>query len=132
MPLFNSQNQNARSGRQLGIVAMALLQLLVLFAIGAAVIRYLEWSSDAARAEFTRAIEAVSDHFSPANLQFRIRPPRSEPVATGTVELMGPRGLLILAPTAVGGLRWLLLAEAAHSAKVKRRNEDLVSSRAAQ
>jgi hypothetical protein len=61
MPLFNSQNQNARSGRQLAIVAMALLQLLVLFAIGAAVIRYLEWSSDAARAEFTRAIEAVSD-----------------------------------------------------------------------
>jgi hypothetical protein len=53
MPLFNSQN--ARSGRQLGIVAMAL------FAIGAAVIRYLEWSSDAARGEFTRAIEAVSD-----------------------------------------------------------------------
>jgi hypothetical protein len=61
MPLFNSQNQNARSGRQLGIVAMALLQLLVLFAIGAAVIRYLEWSSDAARAEFTRAIGAMSD-----------------------------------------------------------------------
>ena len=61
MPLFNSQNQNTRSGRQLGIVAMALLQLVVLFAIGAAVIRYLEWSSDAARAEFTRAIEAVSD-----------------------------------------------------------------------
>jgi hypothetical protein len=61
MPLFNSQNQNARSGRRLGTVAMALLQLLVLFAIGAAVIRYLEWSSDAARAEFTRAIEAVSD-----------------------------------------------------------------------
>ena len=61
MPLFNSQNQNPRSGRQLGIVAMALLQLVVLFAIGAAVIRYLEWSSDAARAEFTRAIEAVSN-----------------------------------------------------------------------
>ena len=53
MPLFNSQNQNARSGRQLGTVAMVWLQLLVLFAIGAAVIRYLEWSSDAARAEFT-------------------------------------------------------------------------------
>ena len=61
MPLFNSQNQNTRSGRQLGIVAMALLQLFALFAIGAAVIRSLEWSSDAARAEFTRAIEAVSD-----------------------------------------------------------------------
>ena len=61
MPLFNSQNQNARSSRQLGTVAMVLLQLLVLFAIGAAVIRYLEWSSDAARAEFTRAIEAASD-----------------------------------------------------------------------
>jgi hypothetical protein len=65
MPLFNSQNQNARSGRQLGIVAMALLQLLVLFAIGAAVIRYLEWSSDAAQAEFIRAIEAVSDPLQP-------------------------------------------------------------------
>jgi hypothetical protein len=61
MPLFSSQNQKARSGRHLGIVAMTLLQFLVLFAIGAAVIRYLEWSSDAARAEFTRAIEAVSD-----------------------------------------------------------------------
>jgi hypothetical protein len=34
MPLLNSQNENARSGRQLGIGAMALLQLLVLFAIG--------------------------------------------------------------------------------------------------
>jgi hypothetical protein len=34
MPLFNSQNQNARSGRQLVIVAMALLQLLVLLPLG--------------------------------------------------------------------------------------------------
>jgi hypothetical protein len=57
MPLFT----HVRRSPLLGIVAIALLQLLVLFAIGAAVIRYLEWSSDAAQAEFMRAIEAVSD-----------------------------------------------------------------------
>jgi hypothetical protein len=61
MPLRNSQNQNARSGRQMGIGAIALLQLLVLFAIGAGVVRYLEWSSDAAQAEFMSAIEAASN-----------------------------------------------------------------------
>jgi hypothetical protein len=60
MPMFNGQNQNVRSSL-LGITAMTLFQLLVLFAIGAAVVRYLEWSSDAAQAEFMSAIEAVSD-----------------------------------------------------------------------
>jgi hypothetical protein len=66
MPLLNRQNQNARIGRQMGIGAIALLQLLVLFAIGAGVVRYLEWSSDAAQAEFMSAIEAASNpsHFS--------------------------------------------------------------------
>ncbi len=56
MPLFTHVRRSL-----LGIVAMALLQLLVLFAIGAAVVRYLEWSSDAAQADFMRAIDAVSD-----------------------------------------------------------------------
>jgi hypothetical protein len=43
----------------MGIGAIALLQLLVLFAIGAGVVRYLEWSSDAAQAEFMSALEAA-------------------------------------------------------------------------
>jgi hypothetical protein len=62
MPLFN---RDVRS-RLLGIAAITVFQLLVLFAIGAAVVRYLDWSSDAAQAEFTSAIEAASDpsHFS--------------------------------------------------------------------
>jgi hypothetical protein len=57
MPLFN---RDVRS-RVLGIAAVTLFQLLVLFAIGVAVVRYLEWSSDAAQAEFASAIEAASD-----------------------------------------------------------------------
>jgi len=57
MTLFN---RDLRSSL-LGIAAMTLFQLLVLFAIGAAVVRYLEWSSDAAQAEFMSAIEAASD-----------------------------------------------------------------------
>jgi hypothetical protein len=59
MPLFNGRNQDVR-GSLLGIAAMTLFQLLVLFAIGAAVVRYLEWSSDAAQAEFMSAIEVAS------------------------------------------------------------------------
>jgi hypothetical protein len=61
MPLLNSQNQNMRSVRRLGIATTALFQLLVLFAIGAAVVRYLEWSSDAAQAEFIRATKSAFD-----------------------------------------------------------------------
>jgi hypothetical protein len=58
MRLFNRQSQNIHSSL-LGIAAMTLFQLLILFAIGAAVVRYLEWSSDAAQAEFIREIEAT-------------------------------------------------------------------------
>jgi hypothetical protein len=57
MSLFNRD----ASSRLLGIAAVTVFQLLVLFAIGAAVVRYLEWSSDAAQAEFMNAIEAASD-----------------------------------------------------------------------
>jgi hypothetical protein len=56
MPLFNSHVHSL-----LGLATMTLFQLLVLFVIGAAVVRYLEWSSDAAQAEFMSAIEAASD-----------------------------------------------------------------------
>jgi hypothetical protein len=56
MPLFK---RNVRSLQ--GIAAMTSFQLLVLLAIGAAVVRYLEWSSDTAQAEFMSAIEAASD-----------------------------------------------------------------------
>jgi hypothetical protein len=56
MPLFD---RNVRG--LLGIAAMTFFQLLVLFAIGAAVVRYLEWSSDATQAEFMSAIDAASD-----------------------------------------------------------------------
>jgi hypothetical protein len=62
MLLFNSDVRR----RLIGIAAMTAFQLLILFAIGAAVVRYLEWSSDAAQAEFMNAIEAASDpsHYS--------------------------------------------------------------------
>jgi hypothetical protein len=53
-------NRDARR-HLLGVAAVALFQLLVLFAIGVAVVRYLEWSSDAAQAEFMNAIEATAD-----------------------------------------------------------------------
>jgi hypothetical protein len=58
-------------GSLLGIAAITVFQLLVLFAIGAAVVRYLEWSSDGAQAEFMNAIEASdpsqTGEFSPPN-----------------------------------------------------------------
>jgi hypothetical protein len=62
MPLFN---RDVRS--LLRIAAVTSVQLLILLAIGAAVVRYLEWSSDAAQAEFMSAIEAASSdpsHFT--------------------------------------------------------------------
>jgi hypothetical protein len=55
MPLFNSQQQNDRSIRSLGTAATAVVELLVLFALAFTVVRYVEWSSDAARAEFMSA-----------------------------------------------------------------------------
>jgi hypothetical protein len=52
MPLFNSQQQNGRGIRWWGAAATGVVELLVLFALGIAVVRYLEWSSDVAQAEF--------------------------------------------------------------------------------
>jgi hypothetical protein len=61
MPLLIRRNQSVRATRRLGIAAVALLQLLVLFAIGAAVVRYVEWSSEAVQAEFMSATKSAFD-----------------------------------------------------------------------
>ena len=49
MPLFNSQI------RWRGIGTTVVVELLVLLALAFAVVRYVEWSSDAAQAEFMSA-----------------------------------------------------------------------------
>lgn len=53
-----SGNQNPQSRRidWLGIFRILLVQVLVLLALSAAFIRYLDWSSDQAWAEFSRAV----------------------------------------------------------------------------
>ena len=55
MPSPDNQNRSMPAVGWLGIVETLLLQVLVLLALSAAVIRYVDWSSDAARAEFTAA-----------------------------------------------------------------------------
>ncbi len=65
MPLVISQNQNVRGIRWRGIAGTVVVELLVLVAVGAAVVRYVEWSSDAALAEFMSATEpsaSVANH----------------------------------------------------------------------
>jgi hypothetical protein len=57
MPLFNSQHQNDRGIRWRGIAATAMVELLVLFALAFAVVRYVEWSSAVNQAEFMSATE---------------------------------------------------------------------------
>jgi hypothetical protein len=62
MPLFNSQQQNDRGIRWWGAAATGLVELLVLLALGIAVVRYLEWSSGVVQAEFMSATKSsVSD-----------------------------------------------------------------------
>ena len=53
-----SGNQNPETRRidWLGIFRVLVVQVLVLLALSAAFIRYLDWSSDQAWAEFSRAI----------------------------------------------------------------------------
>jgi len=64
MPLFNNQHQNDRGIRWRGIVATAMVELLVLFALAFAVVRYVEWSSAVNLAEFMSATEpsSVANH----------------------------------------------------------------------
>src|SRR5712672_251853 len=65
MPLFNSQHQNHRRIRWRGIATTAMVELLVLFALAFAVVRYVEWSSAANFAEFmsaTKPSASVANH----------------------------------------------------------------------
>ena len=50
------QNPETRRIDLLGIFRILLVQVLVLLALSAAFIRYLDWSSDQAWAEFSRAV----------------------------------------------------------------------------
>jgi hypothetical protein len=62
MPLFNSQQQNDRGTRWWGAAATGVVELLVLLALGIAVVRYLEWSSGVVQAEFMSVTKSsVSD-----------------------------------------------------------------------
>ena len=74
MPLFNSQHQNDRGIRWRGIAATAMVELLVLFALSFAVVRYVEWSSAANQAEFmmrSERVELLTPSGSPARIHFR-------------------------------------------------------------
>jgi hypothetical protein len=64
MPLFNSQNQNVRGIRWRGIVATVMVEVLVLLGLAFAVVRYVEWSSDAAVAEFMSATKSSDPNHS--------------------------------------------------------------------
>ncbi len=64
MPLFNSQNQNVRGIRWRGIVATVMVEVLVLLGLAFAVVGYVEWSSDAAVAEFMSAIKSSDPNHS--------------------------------------------------------------------
>jgi hypothetical protein len=58
MPLFNSQQPNDRGTLWWRAAVTGVVELLVLLALGFAVVRYLEWSSDAAQAEFMSATKS--------------------------------------------------------------------------
>jgi hypothetical protein len=59
MALFNSQHHSCRGMRWLGTAATAVAELLVVVVVGVAVVRYLEWSSDANLAEFMSRGQAI-------------------------------------------------------------------------
>jgi hypothetical protein len=52
MPSPDNQTRSKPGVDWLGIVRIVLLQILVLLTLSAGVVRYVNWSSDAARAEF--------------------------------------------------------------------------------
>jgi hypothetical protein len=63
-PLGNQIPEN-RGVDWLGIARTLLLQVLVLFALSGALIRYLNWSSDAAWAEFSAASTSAAPGAKP-------------------------------------------------------------------
>jgi hypothetical protein len=92
MPLFISQNQNVRGIRWRGIAATVVVELLVLLALGAAVVRYVEWSSDAALAEFMSATKlSASDLNHSGEISTPIQALKGRP-ACDRVELLTPPG----------------------------------------
>jgi hypothetical protein len=58
MPSSNSQQGQDRGTRWLGTAATVAFELIVLLALAFAVVRYVEWSSDAAQAEFMSATKS--------------------------------------------------------------------------
>jgi hypothetical protein len=72
-----------------GIGRTLLVEILVLLALSFAVVRYLEWSSDANQAEFMSATSHRRlIRIIPANFQLRFRSSTGEPVAIGRLELL--------------------------------------------
>jgi hypothetical protein len=89
MPLFNSQHKNDRGIRRRGIAVTAMVELLVLFALAFAVVRYVEWSSAVNLAEFMSATNpsSVANHSGEFSIQAqgpqgasRLRSERVEPL----------------------------------------------------
>jgi hypothetical protein len=63
MSSSKGQNAQSRGSNWRGIVATLLVQVLVLAAVSAAAVYYVNWSSQAALAEFAGAVKpSVSDH----------------------------------------------------------------------
>ncbi len=75
MPSRSNQSPENRGIDWLAILRTLLIQVLVLLALSGAVIRYLNWSSDTAWAEFVAA--SKSSVLDPGH-----RPPSSAPVQT--------------------------------------------------
>jgi hypothetical protein len=59
VPLSDHQNPGNRGIDWPGILRTLLIQVLVLLALSAAFVRYLNWSSDAAWAEFSAAHQSM-------------------------------------------------------------------------
>ena len=88
MPSFNSKHQNDRGVRWWGIAATAMVELLVLFVFAFAVVRYVEWSSDANQAEFhERPILAVRQ---PSGFVLRSDPSQTPYCSNCTADLERP------------------------------------------
>jgi hypothetical protein len=59
MPLFKSQHHSGLTMRWLGAAATVVVELVVVVALGAAVVRYLEWSSDAKSGRIHESDQAI-------------------------------------------------------------------------
>jgi len=75
MPSLNSQRQSNRAISRSEIIGTLLVQVLVLLALLVAVVRYLEWSSDANQAEFAGAtkpsLASGSNHLPEVSIPIR-------------------------------------------------------------